>query len=75
MSQTREEFATQIDSEVLATMRQLAGIEGRQLQALVDEAFSDLIEKRNNAAPRDRVMEAYHSSRAKYASRYKKLAA
>jgi hypothetical protein len=38
MSQTREKFATQVNSEILASVRMLADKEGRQLQALVDEA-------------------------------------
>ena len=33
---TREKFATQVKSETLATLRSLAKIEGRQLQALVE---------------------------------------
>ncbi len=37
-------------------MRTLAEKEGRQLQALVDEAFADLIEKHKNAKPRAHVM-------------------
>jgi hypothetical protein len=74
MSQTREKFATQVDSEILAAVRQLAGKEGRQLQALVDEAFADLIGKRKNATPRAQVMGAYLASHEKFAPLYKKLA-
>ncbi|MEZ5392610.1 MAG: hypothetical protein R2724_06940 [Bryobacterales bacterium] len=45
MPATREKFATQVDSEVLSAVRDLAEKEGRQIQALVEEALSDLIEK------------------------------
>ena len=55
-------------------MRTLAAKEGRQLQALVDEAFADLIEKRKKATPRPHVMGAYLASHEKYAALYKKLA-
>ena len=55
---TREKFATQVKSETLATLRSLAKIEGRQLQALVEEALSDLIDKRKRARPRAHVMAA-----------------
>ena len=48
--------------------------EGRQLQALVDEAFADLIEKRKNSTPRSHVMGAYLASHEKYGPLYKKLA-
>lgn len=74
MPQTRVKFATQVNSEVLAAVRALAEQEGRQLQALVDEAFADLIEKRKNARPRPHVMAAYLASHEKYGPLYKKLA-
>jgi hypothetical protein len=74
MSQTREKFATQVNSEILAAVRALAQKEGRQLQALVDEALADLIEKHKNARPRPHVMGAYLASHEKYAPLYKKLA-
>jgi hypothetical protein len=74
MSQTREKFATQVNSEILAAIRALAAKEGRQLQALVDEALADLIEKRKQARPRPQVMAAYLASHDKYGELYKKLA-
>jgi len=74
MSQTREKFATQVKSEILSAVRSLAVQEGRQLQALVEEAFADLIEKRKKATPRAHVMGAYLASHEKYGPLYKKLA-
>jgi len=74
MPQVREEFATQVNSEILATVRSIAQSEGRQLQALIDEALADLIEKRKNARPRPHVMAAYLASHGKYGELYKKLA-
>jgi hypothetical protein len=74
VSAARQKFATQVNSEILSALRTLAEKEGRQLQALVDEAFADLIEKRKNATPRAHVMGAYLASHEKYASLYKKLA-
>jgi hypothetical protein len=73
-SQTREKFATQVESEILSAVRSLAQTEGRQLQALVDEALGDLIEKRKQARPRANVMVAYQASHEKFAPLYKKLA-
>src|SRR5256712_14090543 len=73
MSQTREKFATQVNSKILRDVRALADEEGRQLQALVDEALADLIEKHKNAKPRSHVMGAYLASHEKYGSLYKKL--
>jgi hypothetical protein len=74
MSQTREKFATQVNSKILSAVRTLAAKEGRQLQALVDEALADLIEKRKKATPRAHVMGAYLASHDKYSTLYKKLA-
>jgi hypothetical protein len=74
MPHNREKFATQVDSQILATVRSLAQKEGRQLQALIDEALSDLIEKRKNARPRPHVMGAYLASHERYGPLYKKLA-
>lgn len=73
-SQTREKFATQVDSEILSTLRDLAKREGRQLQTLVDEALTDLIEKRKHGKPRASVMAVYQASHETFAPLYKKLA-
>ncbi len=73
-TKAREKFATQVNSEILSAVRDLAQDEGRQLQALVDEALADLIEKRKQGRPRTHVMAAYQASHDKYAPLYKKLA-
>jgi uncharacterized protein YicC (UPF0701 family) len=54
LAQIREKFATQVNSKTLKAIRTLAEREGRQLQALVDEALADLLEKRKNVKPRAR---------------------
>ncbi len=74
MSQTREKFATQVNAETLAFIRAIAKKEGRQIQALVDEALADLIEKRKQTRPRPHVMAAYFCSHDKYGELYEKLA-
>ena len=71
---SREKFATQVNSEILTAVRSLGQSQGRQLQALVDEALADLIEKHKNAKPRPHVMGAYLASLEKYGPLYKKLA-
>ena len=71
---TREKFATQVNSKTLAAVRRLAEKEGRQLQSLVEEALTDLLEKRRTDRPRTHVMEAYERSVAQYGEVYKKLA-
>jgi hypothetical protein len=70
----REKFATQVDAEILAAVRALAQKEGRQIQALVDEALADLIEKRRQGRARAHVMAAYQASHERFAPLYRKLA-
>ena len=74
MSGIREEFVTEVDAEILSAVRQLADRQGRQIQALMDEALADLIGKHNLSDPRPHVMAAYLASHEKYAPLYKKLA-
>jgi hypothetical protein len=74
MSQPRTKFATQVNPKILAAVRALAEKEGRQLQALMDEALADLLDKHKNFKPRPHVMGAYLASLEKYGPLYKKLA-
>ena len=73
-AQIREKFATQVNSEILRSVREISQNEGRQLQALIDEALADLIEKKKQSRPRAHVMAAYQASHEKFAPLYKKLA-
>jgi hypothetical protein len=70
----RQKFATQVDPDLIETVRGIAKVEGRQLQALIDEALADLIEKRRLGKPRKHVMTAYRASIQRYDKLYKKLA-
>jgi mRNA-degrading endonuclease RelE of RelBE toxin-antitoxin system len=74
MAQAREKFATQVDAKVLRKIRKLAEQEGRQLQVLVEEALTDLIDKRQGGKPRASVMATYLSSIERFGPLYKKLA-
>ncbi len=73
MPSTRKKFAIQVDGALLADLRGLAKQEGRQIQALVEEAIAALIEQRRQGTIRPHVMNAYQKSHARYASLYKKL--
>jgi hypothetical protein len=73
-AQPREKFATQVNAEILSAVRAIAQQEGRQLQVLIEEALSDLVEKRKQERPRANVMAAYQASHEKFAPLYKKLA-
>ena len=48
-------FATQLSSDVLAELRQMAHEEGRQIQSILDEALREYIENKRNAKPRTHV--------------------
>jgi predicted transcriptional regulator len=74
MAQVREKFATQVDAKILRKVRKLAEQEGRQLQVLVEEALTDLIDKRLGGTLRASVITTYLSSIERYGPLYKKLA-
>jgi len=67
-------FATQVDPVVLDSLRQIAKTEGRQLQALIDEALRDYVEHKNSNLPRKQVLQALHDSIEQFDALYKKLA-
>ncbi|MBT4879605.1 MAG: hypothetical protein HOI80_05565 [Alphaproteobacteria bacterium] len=74
METRKEKFASQADPTLLATVRQLAKEEGRQLQGLLDEALRDYIAKREGKNPRKDVLKALAESVSEFDSLYKKLA-
>ena len=66
-------FATQADPDLLATLRQIAGDEGRQLQSLVDEALREYVERKQGKAPRKHVMQALQASMSQFDGLYQEL--
>ena len=74
MTTIREKFATQVNADILAALRSLAQTEGKQIQKLVEETLSDLLEKRKRETPRPHVMAAYKASHQNFATLYEKLA-
>jgi len=73
MTIQREKFATQLDSTLLAELRDLAKAEGRQIQALVEEAVAAMLEKKRQGSKRERAMALHEKSMAKYDALYKKM--
>ena len=67
-------FASQVDAEILGKVRDIAKVEGRHLQALIEEALLDLVDKKRNQRPQSDAMAIYQASHSKYASLYKRLA-
>jgi len=67
-------FATQADPKVLDEVRRIAQKEGKQLQAVIDEALRDFVEKRKRGKPRAEVLTAFGESLAEYDALYRELA-
>lgn len=74
MSSARVKFATQIDGTLLDEVRTLAKEEGRQIQAITEEALENLLEDRRQGKVRSQVMRAYRTSHARFGPLYEKLA-
>jgi hypothetical protein len=75
MPSAREKFSTQVKPETLQAVREIARSEGRQLQAIVDEALADVVVKhRHGKGPRPYVIAAYRSSHTPLGALYRKLA-
>ena len=66
-------FATQADPLVLESLRKIATIEGRQIQAVLDEALREYIERKLGNTPKKHVMQALSASMAQYDSLYREL--
>ena len=70
----REKFSSQAAPEVLAALRQIAESQGRQFQAVLDEAMRDYIDRQQKASPRRHVMAAFASSVEEFDDLYRELA-
>ena len=71
---TREKFSSQAAPEVLAALREIAKQQGRQFQAVLDEALRDYIDRRQAERPRRHVMASFAASRDEFDSLYRELA-
>jgi predicted transcriptional regulator len=70
----REKFSSQAAPEVLAALRKLAEAQGRQFQAVLDEALRDYIDRQQRERPRRHVMASFASSLEEFDSLYRELA-
>jgi hypothetical protein len=62
MTTRREKFSSQADPQLLAALREVAKREGRQFQAVLEDAMRTYIESRTQQKSRDSVMEHYQAS-------------
>ena len=74
MSVGRVKFATQVDAILLESVRQLAKAEGRQIQAVVEDALRQHLEAKSPLKGREHVMAAYLESTRRFSGLYEKLA-
>jgi hypothetical protein len=58
----KEKFASQADPELLSAVRAIAEAEGRQFQAVLDEALRDLVEKKRNGKARPHVLSSFEKT-------------
>lgn len=71
---TREKFSSQAAPEVLAALREIAQRQGRQFQAVLDEALRDYIGRQQSERPRNHVMASFAASLDEFDSLYRELA-
>jgi hypothetical protein len=69
----REKFSSQAAPEVLAALRQIAEAQGRQFQAVLDEALREYIDRQQKERPRRHVMASFASSLEEFDSLYREL--
>lgn len=74
MGTERQKFATQVEADLLAEIRKVAEDDGRQLQAVVEDAFRAYLEERRGEKPRRHIMAHYDGSHDAFASLYERLA-
>jgi len=71
---TLEKFSSQAAPEVLTALRQIAHTQGRQFQAVLDEALRDYIDRQGKQRPRRQVLEAFADSVQQFDELYRELA-
>jgi hypothetical protein len=67
-------YSSQADPEVLKGMQAIADQEGRQLQAVIGDAMREYLARRQQQAPRRKVLEAFQESLKEHDELYRKLA-
>jgi hypothetical protein len=71
---TMQKFSSQARPELLDELRRIAAEEGRQFQAVLDEALSDWLERKRGESPRPDVIAHVKASIARHRKLYEELA-
>jgi predicted transcriptional regulator len=74
MALARQKFSSQADPELLEALREIAQQEGRQFQAVLEQAMREFIERKNSAHPRAHVIAHFRASMEQNDELYKLLA-
>ena len=74
VTMTVRKFSSQARPELLDEVRRLAAAEGRQFQAVLDEALVEWVERKKGVAPRPEVIAHAKASMARHRSLYEELA-
>ena len=74
MSGTRQKFASQARPEILDGVRAIAAEEGRQLQAVIEEALSEYVARKRGERPRQQVLAHLSGSIEQHRDLYRRLA-
>ncbi|MDP8929011.1 MAG: hypothetical protein M3O70_10680 [Actinomycetota bacterium] len=74
MSDQRQKFASQAAPEVLEAVRSIAEQEGRQLQAVIEEALREYIQRKRGERPRELVLAHLQASVERHRELYRRLA-
>ena len=62
MATHRQKLSSQADPELLSALREIAKKEGRQFQAVLEDAMREYIDSKNSSKPRDSVMTHFQVS-------------
>jgi hypothetical protein len=71
---TLRKFSSQARPELLEEVRRIATAEGRQFQAVLDEALAEWVDRKTGASPRPEVVAHAKASIARHRPLYEKLA-
>lgn len=69
-----QKFSSQARPELLEEVRRIATDEGRQFQAILDEALTEWVERKKGEAPRPDVIAHAKASIARHRKLYEELA-
>jgi hypothetical protein len=74
MTDQRQKFASQAAPEVLQAVRSIADDEGRQLQAVIEEALREYVARKRGERPREQVLAHLQASVERHRDLYRRLA-